>query len=268
MKTFASPAVATGGTSMAEIDLDRITKVYPNGFLAVDELTLSLADGEFLVLVGPSGCGKSTVLRMIAGLESITRGELRIGGEVMNLYAPRDRDIAMVFQDYALYPHMTAAENMAFPLKLAGVPKAERSRLVADAAGVLELREYLDSKPALLSGGQRQRVAMGRASGTPAVGLPDGRAAVEPGRKVAGADASRDRVSPASTGRDHVLCHPRSSRGHDDGRSGSRDQGTVFCSRSTRPRHSMPPRGTSLWLRSSGLPSMNLFEARLTREVD
>ena len=148
---------------MAEIDLDRVTKVYPNGFLAVDELTLSLADGEFLVLVGPSGCGKSTVLRMIAGLESITRGELRIGGEVTNLYAPRDRDIAMVFQDYALYPHMTAAENMAFPLKLAGVPKAERSRLVAGAAGVLELTEYLDSKPAHLSGGQRQRVAMGRA---------------------------------------------------------------------------------------------------------
>ena len=148
---------------MAEIDLEAVTKVYPNGLRAVHELTLSLADGEFLSLVGPSGCGKSTVLRMIAGLESLTHGQLRIGGEVMNSYGPRDRDVAMVFQDYALYPHMTAADNMAFPLKLAGVSRAERRRLVADAASILELSHYLESKPAHLSGGQRQRVAMGRA---------------------------------------------------------------------------------------------------------
>src|SRR4029079_6508719 len=124
---------------------------------------LEIADGEFIILVGPSGCGKSTTLNMIAGLEDITSGELRIAGERVNDKAPKDRDIAMVFQSYALYPNMTVRENMAFPLKLAKLPKAEIDRKVDEAAKVLELSEYLDRKPANLSGGQRQRVAMGRA---------------------------------------------------------------------------------------------------------
>jgi multiple sugar transport system ATP-binding protein len=148
---------------MADIVLDQVVKRYPDGFEAVKDLNLSIADGEFMILVGPSGCGKSTALNMIAGLEDISAGELRIGGKVVNQVAPRDRDIAMVFQSYALYPHMTVRENMAFALKLAKVPKAEIDRKVMEAAEILDLTEHLARKPANLSGGQRQRVAMGRA---------------------------------------------------------------------------------------------------------
>ena len=148
---------------MASVTLDKITKVYPNGFQAVSELSLELADGEFLVLVGPSGCGKSTALRMIAGLEQISGGDLYVGDRRVNDVAPKDRDIAMVFQNYALYPQMTVAENIGFPLRLRKVPKAERKAQVEDSARILELTEQLDKKPANLSGGQRQRVAMGRA---------------------------------------------------------------------------------------------------------
>ena len=148
---------------MARVALDRVGKVYPNSFRAIEDLTLEAADGEFLVLVGPSGCGKSTALRMIAGLESITAGTLLIGDRLVNRVEPKDRDIAMVFQDYALYPHMTVAENIGFALKLAKVPKAERRRRVAEAARILELTEQLHKRPGALSGGQRQRVAMGRA---------------------------------------------------------------------------------------------------------
>ncbi|MFG1606171.1 ABC transporter ATP-binding protein [Actinoplanes sp. NPDC049265] len=148
---------------MADIVLDKVTKSYPDGTTAVHGIDLEIADGEFLILVGPSGCGKSTTLNMIAGLEDITSGELRIGGERVNDKAPKDRDIAMVFQSYALYPNMTVRENMAFPLKLAKLPKAEIDKKVGDAAKVLDLTEYLDRRPANLSGGQRQRVAMGRA---------------------------------------------------------------------------------------------------------
>src|SRR6266550_4588656 len=126
-------------------------------------MSLDVADGEFVILVGPSGCGKSTALRMIAGLEDITSGELRIGDTVVNQMAPKDRDIAMVFQNYALYPHMTVRENMAFPLKLARAPQEEIDRKVGEAAKILDLEQHLDRKPANLSGGQRQRVAMGRA---------------------------------------------------------------------------------------------------------
>src|ERR671923_959965 len=126
-------------------------------------MDLDIADGEFVILVGPSGCGKSTALRMVAGLEDITEGELRIGGEVVNQRAPRDRDIAMVFQNYALYPHMSVRDNMGFALKLKGVDKAEIDRKVEEAARILDLVQHLDRKPANLSGGQRQRVAMGRA---------------------------------------------------------------------------------------------------------
>jgi multiple sugar transport system ATP-binding protein len=148
---------------MAEIVLDGVTKVFDDGYEAVKDLNLDIADGEFVILVGPSGCGKSTALRMIAGLEDISSGELRIGDEVMNDRSPKDRDIAMVFQNYALYPHMTVRENMGFALSLAGVDKAEIDRKVTDAAETLDLTQHLDRKPANLSGGQRQRVAMGRA---------------------------------------------------------------------------------------------------------
>jgi len=148
---------------MAAVVLDKITKVYPNGFQAVTDLDLEINDGEFLVLVGPSGCGKSTALRMIAGLEEISDGELRIGERVVNDVGPKDRDIAMVFQNYALYPHMTVYDNISFALKLAKTPKDEIDRRVREASAILELDDQLDRKPGQLSGGQRQRVAMGRA---------------------------------------------------------------------------------------------------------
>jgi multiple sugar transport system ATP-binding protein len=148
---------------MAEIVLDGVSKRFADGFEAVKKMSLDVADGEFIVLVGPSGCGKSTALRMIAGLEDITEGELKIGDRVVNQLAPKERDIAMVFQNYALYPHMTVRENMAFPLKLAKVPQEEIDQKVGEAASTLDLTEHLDRKPANLSGGQRQRVAMGRA---------------------------------------------------------------------------------------------------------
>jgi multiple sugar transport system ATP-binding protein len=148
---------------MATISLENVTKRYPDGTEAVRGLNLDIADGEFIVFVGPSGCGKSTALNMIAGLEDISAGELRIGGKVVNQLTPKDRDIAMVFQTYALYPHMTVRQNMAFPLKIARMPHEEMNRRVEEAAELLELTEHLDRKPANLSGGQRQRVAMGRA---------------------------------------------------------------------------------------------------------
>jgi multiple sugar transport system ATP-binding protein len=148
---------------MAEIVLDEVTKRYPDGALAVDRVSMEIADGEFVILVGPSGCGKSTTLNMIAGLEDISEGELRIGGKVVNNMAPKDRDIAMVFQSYALYPHMTVRENMAFALKLAKTPQQTIDQKVEEAARVLDLTQHLQRKPANLSGGQRQRVAMGRA---------------------------------------------------------------------------------------------------------
>jgi multiple sugar transport system ATP-binding protein len=148
---------------MADIVLDDVVKRDPDGFEAVKHLNLEIADGEFMILVGPSGCGKSTALNMIAGLEDISSGELRIGGEVVNQKAPRDRDIAMVFQSYALYPHMTVRENMAFSLTIKKTPKDEINRKVGEAADILDLNEHLERKPANLSGGQRQRVAMGRA---------------------------------------------------------------------------------------------------------
>ncbi|RUW84536.1 ABC transporter ATP-binding protein [Mesorhizobium sp. M1E.F.Ca.ET.063.01.1.1] len=148
---------------MAEVILENICKTYGNNFHAIDQLNLSVEDGEFLILVGPSGCGKSTALRMIAGLEDITSGSLRIGGTDVVDMPPKDRDIAMVFQSYALYPHMTVFENIAFSMRLAGKPKAERKKRVDEIAKTLQLTSLLDSKPANLSGGQRQRVAMGRA---------------------------------------------------------------------------------------------------------
>jgi multiple sugar transport system ATP-binding protein len=148
---------------MAEIQFKEITKRYPDGFEAVKAIDLDINDGEFMILVGPSGCGKSTALRMIAGLEDITEGDLIIGGERVNDLPPRDRDIAMVFQNYALYPHMTVRDNMGFALKLAKTDASEIDRKVKEAARILDLEQHLERKPANLSGGQRQRVAMGRA---------------------------------------------------------------------------------------------------------
>ncbi len=148
---------------MASIEMKNIVKEYGDGFPAVNDVTIDVADGEFMILVGPSGCGKSTLLRMIVGLEDITRGDMLIGGERVNDKAPRDRNLAMVFQNYALYPHLTVYENIAFPLRLAKVPDAEVDAKVRDASNTLELDEHLERKPGNLSGGQRQRVAMGRA---------------------------------------------------------------------------------------------------------
>jgi len=159
---------------MAEIQFQDVTKRYADGFEAVKHLNLDVPDGELMILVGPSGCGKSTALRMVAGLEDISAGELKIGGQVVNERAPKDRDIAMVFQNYALYPHMTVRENMGFALKLAKTPKAVIDEKVNEAARILDLTQHLDRRPANLSGGQRQRVAMGRAIvRNPAVFLMD-----------------------------------------------------------------------------------------------
>jgi multiple sugar transport system ATP-binding protein len=148
---------------MAEIQLQKVTKRYPDGTEAVKQVDLDIGDGEFMILVGPSGCGKSTALRMIAGLEEISDGDLIIGGERVNELGPRERDIAMVFQNYALYPHMTVRDNMGFALKLAKEDQGEINKRVEEAARILDLEKHLDRKPANLSGGQRQRVAMGRA---------------------------------------------------------------------------------------------------------
>ncbi len=148
---------------MAAIAFEAVQKRYPDGFEAVKDLDLAIADGEFLVLVGPSGCGKSTALRMIAGLEDISDGAIRIGDEVVNDLAPRDRDVAMVFQSYALYPHLSVRRNIGFGLRMRGMDRGEIDRAVTEAAAMLELTQHLDRKPSQLSGGQKQRVAMGRA---------------------------------------------------------------------------------------------------------
>ena len=148
---------------MGAIDIKSAGKIYPNGTRALEDVNITINDGEFVVLVGPSGCGKTTLLRMVAGLEDITEGEISIGDKTVNDVAPKDRDIAMVFQNYALYPHMSVFDNMAFSLKLRKLPKDEIDQKVKDAANTLEISELLDRKPKALSGGQRQRVAMGRA---------------------------------------------------------------------------------------------------------
>jgi multiple sugar transport system ATP-binding protein len=148
---------------MANVVFEDVNKIYPDGFHAIHDLNLEIEDQEFVILVGPSGCGKSTALRMVAGLEEITGGKLYIGGNVVNDLSPKERDIAMVFQSYALYPHMSVADNMGFALKLAKVPKDEIDRRVREASEILGLNDHLDRKPKMLSGGQRQRVAMGRA---------------------------------------------------------------------------------------------------------
>ena len=177
----------------------------------------SIDDGEFVVFVGPSGCGKSTLLRMISGLEDITSGELRIGGRIVNEVPPARRGVAMVFQSYALYPHLTVRDNMGFGLKVRKVPADERARRVDEVARTLKLEALLDRFPRELSGGQRQRVAIGRAIVRPPGGLPVRRAAVEPRRGTARPHALRDRLAAQAPGQHHDLCHPRPDRGDDPG---------------------------------------------------
>ncbi len=202
---------------MASLSLRGIYKIYAGDVVAVSDFNLEIEDKEFIILVGPSGCGKSTTLRMVAGLEDISKGELYIDDKLVNHIPPKDRDIAMVFQSYALYPHMTVYNNMAFGLKLRKMPKADIDRRVKEAAAILGIEALLNRKPAALSGGQRQRVALGRAIvREPKVFLMD-EASVQPGRQAARADAFRDHQA-AQEAADHLhLCYPRPDRGHDDG---------------------------------------------------
>ena len=176
---------------------------------------MTIADGEFIILVGPSGCGKSTTLNMIAGLEDITSGELRIGGERVNEKAPKDRDIAMVFQSYALYPHMTVRQNIAFPLTLAKMKKAEIARKVDETAKILDLTELLDRKPGPAVGRSAPAGRDGPGDRARPQGVPDGRAAVEPRRQAARADALGDRAAAEPAGHHHRLRHARPDRGDD-----------------------------------------------------
>ena len=210
---------------MAEVVLKKVCKTFPGGVRAVRDVDLRIGDTEFVVLVGPSGCGKSTTLRMVAGLEEITGGTIRIGGRVVNDVPPKNRDIAMVFQNYALYPHMTVYKNMAFALKLRKIPKAEIDRRVREAAKILGIAELLDRKPKALSGGQRQRVAVGRAIVRAAQGVPVRRAAVQPRRQAPRGDAGRAQTPPPAAGHDDDLRHARPGRGHDPRRPDRGDEG-------------------------------------------
>ena len=206
---------------MASVAIRDVRKAF--GHTAVIHgVDVSIDDGEFVVLVGPSGCGKSTLLRMIAGLENITGGEISIGDRVVNNLPPKERDVAMVFQNYALYPHMTVAANMAFSMKLRGAPKDEIEKRVQRAAEILGLEQLLERFPRQLSGGQRQRVAMGRAIvRDPQVFLFD-EPLVQSRRQTARSNAHRDQGTASAPQDHHRLCHPRSDRGHDHGRQDRR----------------------------------------------
>ena len=201
---------------MAGLEIDRVVKRFGN-VEVIHGVSIRIEDGEFVVLVGPSGCGKSTLLRMIAGLDTISSGIVRIGGRVVNNVAPKDRDIAMVFQNYALYPHMTVARNMSFALELAHAPKSEIAAKVAKAAEILGLQPLLERLPRQLSGGQRQRVAMGRAIVRDPARLSVRRAAVQSRRQTARPDAGGDQTLAAAAVGDDRLCHARPDRGDDDG---------------------------------------------------
>ena len=181
---------------MANISLKNIKKIYPGNVVAVQDFNLEIEDKEFIILVGPSGCGKSTTLRMIAGLEDISEGELYIGDQLVNDVAPKDRDIAMVFQNYALYPHMTVFDNMAFGLTLRKMPKAEIRQKVEEAAKILDIDHLLERKPKALSGGQRQRVALGRAMVRNPAGISAGRTVIQSGRQAEEPDAYRNIQAP------------------------------------------------------------------------
>ena len=231
-------------SSMAGITFDNVTKTYGDGFRAVSDLNLEVQDGEFVVFVGPSGCGKTTALRMIAGLEEITGGEIRIGERVVNNLPPRDRDVAMVFQNYALYPHMTVAENIGFALRMRKVPKAERARgSRRPRASSASSSTSTEAAPAL------RRPAPARRDGprdrARAAGVPDGRAALEPRREAARSDARRDLAHPAPAAGHDGLRDARPDRGDDDGRPHRGDAQRACCSSSTRRSASTSVRPTS-----------------------
>ena len=208
-----------GGFVVGNIVLSEVDKVYENGFHAVHKLSLDVADGEFLVLVGPSGCGKSTALRMIAGLESITSGELRIGGKVVNDLEPKDRDIAMVFQSYALYPHLTVRDNIAFALKLTQDAQGRDQRARREGGEDPRAHREPRSRAGPAVGWPAPARGDGPRDRAPAAGVLDGRAAVEPRRQAARPDAGRGLQAPALAQRHHRLRDPRPDRGDDDGRS-------------------------------------------------
>ena len=201
---------------MAFLEIDHLYKDY-GPVEVLKDIDLSIEEGGFLVLVGPSGCGKSTLLYTIAGLEAITRGEIRIDGRTVNDLPPSKRDIAMVFQSYALYPSMSVAENIGFGMEMRGVPKAERQRAIAEVAKTLQIEHLLARRPAQLSGGQRQRVAMGRGAGAKPQALPVRRAPLQPRRQAPHRDAHRDQASAPVAGDDHRLRDPRPDRGDDPG---------------------------------------------------
>ena len=226
---------------MAEIVLEGVTKRFADGYEAVKDMNLDINDGEFMILVGPSGCGKSTALRMIAGLEDISSGELKIGGEVVNDRSPKDRDIAMVFQNYALYPHMTVRQNMGFALKLAGVDKAEIDK--QGRGGGADARPRPAPRPAAGQPLRRPAPAGGDGAGDRPrpEGLPDGRAALQPRREAAGADADRGRAAAVAAGDDDRLRHPRPDRGDDARRPGRGDAG----GRAAAGRHRRPSSTTT-----------------------
>ena len=208
---------------MAKVQLRDVRKSYVD-LEVIHGVSIDIADGEFIVIVGPSGCGKSTLLRMVAGLEAITAGEIVIGDRVVNALEPKDRDIAMVFQNYALYPHMSVFGNMAYGLKIRGFKKADIDARVKRAAEILELGPLLERKPRQLSGGQRQRVAMGRAIvREPAVFLFD-EPLVEPGREAPRADALRDTEAASPSRHDQPVRHARPGRGDDAGAANDRDE--------------------------------------------
>ena len=200
---------------MPGLTLDHVFKEFPGGTVAVNDLSLDIADGEFMIFVGPSGCGKTTALRMIAGLEKITSGTICIGDHVINDDSPRDRDIAMVFQNYALYPHMTVYKNLAFGLKERKMPKDEIAIRVNGVSAMLGIDDLLKRRPAQLSGGQRQRVAMGRALVREPKAFLHGRAAVEPGREAPRAGARRPEAPAPAPGHHDHLRHARPGRGDD-----------------------------------------------------
>ncbi len=210
--------VKEGKEAMATVTFDNATRIYPgNPVPSVDGLNIEIQDGEFLVFVGPSGCGKSTSLRMLAGLEEVNGGRILIGDRDVTNLSPKDRDVAMVFQNYALYPHMTVADNMGFALKIAGVDKSEIRKRVEEAAKILDLTPV----PRPQAEGPLRWPAPARRDGSRdralPPGLPDGRAAVEPRRQAPRADPHPDRLAPASPRRHDGLRHPRPGRGHDDG---------------------------------------------------
>ena len=227
---------------MAKVVLDEVAKVYPDGTEAITDLDLEIDDGEFMVFVGPSGCGKTTALRMVAGLEDISRGTIAIGDRVVNDVPSKDRDLAMVFQNYALYPHLKVYDNMAFGLRLRKEDKAEIDRRVRQAAEVLGLEELPGSQAQEPVRRPAPACRHGAGDRAGAARVPHGRAALQPRREAPRADASRDRPAAGRPRRHDDLRHPRPDRGHDDGRSGRGDQEGPPAAGRRAPGALRPPR--------------------------